>query len=209
MEEGGDGGQSLRGRYVVVLSGKRKSGKDYFADVLKKRLGDAACIVRLSGPLKRAYAEEHGLDYQRLLDASDFKEKYREDMIAWGEARRRHDHGFFCRRAVQEVPAACRVVIVSDARRKTDVAWFEERRDAAARGVPTVFVRIGATLAARTARGWAFTANVDDAESECSLDDYTGFDVLVENSGGDADNVDEAILDIMQRARAATNTAAL
>lgn len=45
--------------------------------------------------------QEHGLDFQRLLDASAYKETYRQDMIRWGEEKRRADPGFFCRTAVE------------------------------------------------------------------------------------------------------------
>jgi phosphomevalonate kinase len=71
--------------YIFLFSGKRKSGKDYLTDRLKEELGDDAVIVRLSGPLKKCYAETHGLDYERLMSAADYKEKYRKDMIMWSE----------------------------------------------------------------------------------------------------------------------------
>ena len=32
--------------------------------------------MRLSGPLKECYAREHGLDFEKMLSASDYKEKY-------------------------------------------------------------------------------------------------------------------------------------
>ena len=33
-------------------------------------------IIRLSGPLKECYARDHGLDFETMLSASDYKEKY-------------------------------------------------------------------------------------------------------------------------------------
>ena len=78
---------------VLVFSGKRKSGKDYIC----QRIGDALLqnsrpvsleTVTLSAPLKEIYARENGLDYERLLDSTDYKEKYRLDMI---EYRQRED----------------------------------------------------------------------------------------------------------------------
>lgn len=32
-------------------------------------------------------------------------------------------------------------------------------------------------------RGWRFMEGVDDAESECALDDWKSYDFVVENSG--------------------------
>lgn len=71
---------------ILVLSGKRKSGKDFVCQKILDFLGSlperfSSVVITLSAPLKEAYAEEHGLDYQRLLDSSDYKEAYRLDMI--------------------------------------------------------------------------------------------------------------------------------
>ena len=50
-------------KLVILLSGKRKSGKDYLAEKLVKAIQELATdeqlceIGRLSGPLKKAYAE--------------------------------------------------------------------------------------------------------------------------------------------------------
>lgn len=49
------------------------------------------------------FGQEHGLDFQRLLDASTYKEAYRRDMILWGEEKRQADPGFFCRKVVEGV----------------------------------------------------------------------------------------------------------
>ena len=54
-------------KLAILLSGKRKSGKDYLADKLVQAIEDLATdeqlceIGRLSGPLKKAYAEVHCL----------------------------------------------------------------------------------------------------------------------------------------------------
>ncbi len=71
---------------IIVLSGKRKSGKDYACQKLvnylqANSLSFSYLLITLSAPLKETYATEHGLDYQRLLDSSDYKETYRLDMI--------------------------------------------------------------------------------------------------------------------------------
>ncbi|KAK6326379.1 hypothetical protein J4Q44_G00020240 [Coregonus suidteri] len=89
-------------KLILLFSGKRKSGKDYVTDLIHKRLGpDVCCILRLSGPLKQQYAQDHGLDFEELLGAGEYKEKYRADMIQWGEKQREKDPGFFCRLAIK------------------------------------------------------------------------------------------------------------
>lgn len=164
-------------RLVLLFSGKRKSGKDFVTEALQSRLGEDVCaVLRLSGPLKEQYAQEHGLNFQRLLDASAYKEAYRRDMILWGEAQRQADPGFFCRKVVEGV---CQPVwLVSDTRRLSDIQWFRE-----AYGAVTQTVRVVASEQSRQQRGWVFTPGVDDGESECGLDNFGDFDWVIANDG--------------------------
>ncbi|XP_004693831.1 PREDICTED: phosphomevalonate kinase [Condylura cristata] len=164
-------------RLVLLFSGKRKSGKDFVTDTLQSRLGSDVCAtLRLSGPLKEQFAQEHGLNLQRLLDASAYKENYRKDMIRWGEEMRQADPGFFCRKIVKDVSQP--IWLVSDTRRVSDIKWFRE-----AYGAVTQLVRVVASEQSRRQRGWVFTPGVDDAESECDLDNFEGFDWIIENHG--------------------------
>lgn len=166
-------------KVVFVFSGKRKSGKDYVADLLQRRIGKDKCaVIRLSGPLKEIYAKEHGLDFKELLNASGYKEIHREKMIKLGEEKRDEDPSYFCRLATEGEEAEKNVWIISDARRKTDIAYFKERFCER-----TKLVRIVANDDVRTGRGFVYTPGVDDAESECGLDNGINWDFLVSNSG--------------------------
>lgn len=175
----------------------------------RNRLGDATAeIIRLSGPLKQCYAQvrpgprrtrargaaalsaprqEHGLDLEQLLGAGPYKERYRLDMIRWGEERRNEQPDLFCRLATA---AATRPVwIVSDARRPSDVDYFRRHYDAAC-----VCVRIEASDAARAARGFRFVPGIDDAPSECALDAAgVAWDRVVRNDGIGADDDAELV----------------
>ncbi|XP_063002046.1 phosphomevalonate kinase isoform X1 [Elgaria multicarinata webbii] len=164
-------------RLVLLFSGKRKSGKDFVAEEIQSRLGPDVCtILRLSGPLKEQYAKEHGLDFQRLLDASNYKETYRQDMIRWGEERRRTDPGFFCRIVVEG--AVQPIWVVSDTRRASDVEWFRD-----VYGDVVQVVRVVAAEETRRRRNWVFITGIDDAESECGLDQGIAFDWVITNDG--------------------------
>jgi len=61
---------------IVLLSGKRKSGKDFVASKLANYFGDHATIIRLSAPLKKVFASENNLDYENLLTSGMYKELY-------------------------------------------------------------------------------------------------------------------------------------
>ncbi|KAF7644347.1 hypothetical protein LDENG_00223700 [Lucifuga dentata] len=186
-------------RLVLVFSGKRKSGKDYVTDLIRNRLGpDVCCIVRLSGPLKQQYAQEHGLDLDQLLGSGLYKEQFRTDMISWGQNRRQRDPGFFCRLATRGVHQP--VWVVSDARRLSDLQWFCSMFPQQTR-----CVRVQSSERTRAQRGWTFTKGVDDAESECGLDSGVEFDWIIINEA-DAPSLEEQLLPILALAEEAART---
>ncbi|KAI2655697.1 Phosphomevalonate kinase [Labeo rohita] len=154
---------STQPRTILLFSGKRKSGKDYVTDLIQKRLtAEMCCILRLSAPLKHQFA----------------KESYRADMIRWGEMKRQQDSGFFCRLAIKH--ATQPIWIISDCRRLSDVQWFREEFSG-----KCVCVRVEASEQTRSQRGWRFTTGIDDAESECGLDEGVKFDCIIRNDGAD------------------------
>lgn len=57
-------------------------------------------IIRLSGPIKTHWAKSLNLDINQLLGHGEYKEKYRLDMVKWGEDMRKKDYGYFCRAAI-------------------------------------------------------------------------------------------------------------
>nr|XP_022335070.1 phosphomevalonate kinase-like [Crassostrea virginica] len=139
-------------KVIVVISGKRKTGKDFIANLLQERFSAELCaVLRLSGPLKSQFAKENELDIARLLDASQYKETYRKDMIRWGEEKRNKDPEYFCRLATSVSEADKDLWVISDARRTTDLQYF-------LRYYPqtTLTVRIEATQDVREERGFVF-----------------------------------------------------
>lgn len=183
-------------KLVLVFSGKRKSGKDFVTDILKERIGDKSVIIRLSGPLKECYAKDNGLDYEKLLSASDYKEKYRLDMLRWSEAIRNQDYTYFCKAAISKYEAEKHPIwIISDARRLTDHTFFRENY-----GERMKTVRILASDESRKLRGWEFTEGVDDKETECGLDSVTEWNYRIENSGdASGEKLTQPLVDLVQK----------
>ena len=166
---------------VIVLSGKRKSGKDYVAEKLQSLFGAEHCeLIRLSAPLKFQFAQERGLDYEKLLASHGYKEQYRDAMIRWGEAKRDANPNFFCDLACAAGERK-RVWIVTDARRPSDIAYFCRMQ------VCVVLVRIEADDDVRKRRGWRFTTGIDDCDSECALDNGIKWDYRILNNGEEYD----------------------
>nr|XP_009862384.1 phosphomevalonate kinase-like [Ciona intestinalis] len=169
-------------KVILVLSGKRKSGKDYVAEVLQRIFGMEVCVlIKLSAPLKKEYANKHDLDHQKLLSSSSYKEKYRKDMIVWGELKRNEDPSYFWKAATR----ACHkfpVWVITDARRPSDLKVVHDSYGENGLTV-TKLVRIEATEHTRSTRGWKFVCGVDDAQSECALDSGFHWDFIIHNNG--------------------------
>ena len=92
---------------------------------------------------------------------------------------RNKDYGYFCRKAIEMYNAEdASILIVSDCRRKTDIKFFEKLfgRECTKR------IRVEASEEVRQQRGYVFQNGVDNAESECGLDELEGgFDFVLKN----------------------------
>lgn len=181
---------------IILLSGKRKSGKDYIAEKLLDMIGKDKCtIIRISEPIKSHYAKVNNLDLVELMSANKYKEEHRKQMIIWSDQMRNQDPSYFCRAACSEI-APKPIWIVSDIRRKTDIAWFKTTY-----GDQIRTVRMFATEQARVSRGFTFTVGVDDVSSECDLDDFTEWDLCISNNN--KEECDDAIQKILSLANIA------
>ena len=94
-------------------------------------------------------------------------------MIRWGESIRDQDPAYFCSLACKKADRP--FWLVSDCRRPSDIDYFTTR-------YKCVVVRVCAGEGVRRERGWSFTHGVDDAPSECALDDYPCH-VTIQNDG--------------------------
>ncbi|XP_057329637.1 phosphomevalonate kinase [Microplitis mediator] len=180
--------------HILLFCGKRKSGKDYITDNLQKRLGsEKSIIIKLSGPIKSHWAKSFNLDMNQLLSDGEYKEKYRLEMIKWGEDKRREDNGYFCKAAIEMYNAPSKKIwIISDVRRKTDIKWFKE-----VYGELCKTIRIKCNDDIRSQRGWKFTPGIDDCETECDLDDVNDWDLEIINERGDLDDIIANIIRII------------
>lgn len=161
---------------------------------LNFRLGEEnAEIIRISEPIKSTWAKEKNLILTQLLSDGPYKEKYRKEMIVWSDERRALDYGIFCREASRNISK--QTVIVSDIRRKTDIKFFKETF-----GDKIKLIRIKCDDSVRIARGWKFQEGVDDIQSECDLDDWCEWDLLIENDGQkESEEMLEEIMEMLRK----------
>ncbi|CDW59022.1 Phosphomevalonate kinase [Trichuris trichiura] len=176
---------------MLLLAGKRKSGKDFVATLLEQALARnsqeiiSIIPIHISNPLKREFAQLHGLTYEKLLTTSQYKELYREAMVAWGEEVRKRDSAYFCRLAIQEAvslrneDADITVWIICDCRRHSDITFFENSFDSKSL---VMRLRVEAVETVRRQRGWIFVPGIDDRETECDLDDELKWNCILHNN---------------------------
>ncbi|XP_076761544.1 phosphomevalonate kinase [Xylocopa sonorina] len=182
--------KSSKPQVILLFSGKRKSGKDYITNILQERIGfDTSIIIRLSGPIKSHWSKSVGLDINQLMGDGEYKENYRLEMAKWGESVRKKDHGYFCRAALDMYNAYSKSIwIVSDVRRKTDIEWFVDNF-----GETCKTIRIESDELVRKKRGWIYVPGIDDAETECDLDDVGTWDLKVTNNSENIEFILEEI----------------
>ena len=73
-------------------------------------------------------------------------------MIRWGEEKRSQDYGHFCRLITSGPGSEKPVWMISDARRRTDIQYFEENYHCR-----VIKLRVVCTEETRQLRGWIFT----------------------------------------------------
>jgi len=176
-------------RLVIILSGKRKSGKDHISTLLTNYLGykrmQHLAILRIAGPIKKEFARNNKLDFTRLLDSTEYKENFRLAMVRWSEEyREKEGWNCFLKQAIKEQKAKDKLIwILNDARRPCDLEYFE--KDPAFQNTRVIKLRIEANKEARVSRGWKFVNSIDDEDTECGLDDYEDWTYVIENNFND------------------------
>lgn len=149
---------------IIIISGKQYSGKDTVAKVLLEHFKDFKRIG-IGDAIKIEYGRQKGLSFEQIEAR---KHLYREDLIAlgnWGRAQ----HPDYWLKKILELDYN---IIVPDIRVAHEVDMFKERGAFA--------LRVEASKAARELRGKITNEN-DSTETE--LDNYSGWDYILDNSG--------------------------
>lgn len=158
----------------LLLSGKRFSGKTAVASEIVRLLSEKGVDAReyaISSAIKAAHCSKRGLDESCMYDRS-VKEAERKEMIRMADAARERDPYVWCREVWSQVQVFPHFVVVSDARREADVAFFRAMTRCSV-------VRIHASDEKRQKRGWS-RSPVDEMVSETGLDSFE-FDSVVDN----------------------------
>lgn len=173
-------------KLLVLLSGKRASGKDYVANLLDKAFserGFKVCRTALGNINKQVYANLVGIDVERLLNDRAFKEEHRVAIVEH-HTKRNSDDPEWCLKLVFEKVVGSDIMILSDLRTLADLIWFQKQK------IPVVLLRINASDGARKECGWDPSPVKDMLHTETDLDNFKEWSALVDNS----DNTENGIL---------------
>ena len=86
MGVSGGGDADLPKKILILISGKRCSGKDYFTNKFLSKIksdGHEGMRVAFADGCKEGYALASGADAQRLMQDRDYKELHRDEMTKW------------------------------------------------------------------------------------------------------------------------------
>jgi phosphomevalonate kinase len=178
---GSDGVSHL---HVIMLSGKRMSGKDTFAQYLidaLKGMGLRAQQFALADVTKLEYAASAGIDAKRLLADREFKELHRASMTSWFHQRLATDPSFCCKKVIHHISSApgLAVAIISDLRLMEDLKFFLDPSLGFKR---VITMRLNVHDSCRALRGWKQSA-IDSDITETSFDEYNAWDFCIDNDG--------------------------
>uniref|UniRef100_A0A6G3MJ51 Phosphomevalonate kinase n=1 Tax=Henneguya salminicola TaxID=69463 RepID=A0A6G3MJ51_HENSL len=112
------------------------------------------------------------------MKSSLYKEQFRREMILFGENIRKLDPYYFCKIIdITAQQSGTKCWVIADCRRLFDIKYFSDKYPER-----TITVRIECPLYIRSNRGFEFECGIDDAESECGLDNYKSWHHVIKNA---------------------------
>lgn len=162
--------------HFILISGKRCVGKDAVAKILKDNLSNSK-IEGFSYVVKKLFCKENGLDYERMLRDYDYKTQHRMGIREFVQRKFKEEGDLFCVEEFIKEAEKNVIYIVPDNRFKRECEFFKENFPN-----QTTLVRVEALDENRKQRGWVYSDTTDNNSFENELDDYNGFDNIINNN---------------------------
>lgn len=180
-------------RRLLCISGKRFSGKDTFAALLREKAlagGIEVATFAFAGESKQMFVAAESargvvVDLERLTLDRAYKESWRPQLTQFTVDALAGDPLVFVREVGRRIEASGRLAIVTDLRLRLEVEWLRPRFE-------LFVVRLERGDAGRAAAGWSFDAAKDLHHTETELDEPSLWDRIVVNDGSLAELADEA-----------------
>ena len=166
---------------MIVISGKQYSGKDTLAKLLLEELKDFK-RVGIGDAIKINYAKEHNLTFDEV---EKNKHLYRADLIKLGNWGRNQDPDYWLKSLIEMKEN----IIVPDVRVEHEIGLFKAHGAFA--------IRVEASFENRSKR--ATITNADDP-TETALDNYNGWDAIIDNNS-DYENLKKQAIELVATLR--------
>lgn len=170
-------------RTIVMLSGKRFSGKDFMKVYITQVFNDHQIkhkFIALADECKRLFALTFGHDFSRLLIDREYKEGLRQEMTKFYTEKVNNDKDYFKKEVFKQIISDTEkcIYIVTDLRHSDELEFFN-----AEKSFDIITLRISATDESKKSRGWIYNETVDKNITEVSLDDYSDWNLKFDNDG--------------------------
>jgi len=173
--------------FIVLVSGKRCTGKDYACDQAIDYLVNSHnlnCIkISHSDMVKQLFCEQTGANLDKMLVDREYKELHRNKMIEFAQKQQRSNpvilSEFVLEKILNTKSTQTTIVFISDFRRKMEQSFFEQ-----AFGPKKIMtIRINSSNENREKRGWKYDPIKDTRYTECELDDKSNWSLMFNNNG--------------------------
>jgi len=155
---------------LLLISGKRASGKDFLCKEIGKHLRPILAVQKFSigDVVKRTYAEQNGIKLS-LFKNRKFKDEHREGL---SRLSTQLTPGY-CEQLILKKIRYCKdpIMMITDIRTQSNLEYFKSQFS------PSLSIRISASDDVRTDVGWVYNPAIDDSFLECDLDKNENWDL--------------------------------
>lgn len=171
-------------RLILLISGKRCSGKDIVANILVGKLLErgnisSSEIRHFAYYPKLDYSNMSGANLNRLLNDRDYKELHRPGILKVANEKRDIYPEVWANMLYDDINS--KIVIVPDHRFKPEYEYLKDKDN-----LRVLRLRIETDEKVRSDRGWIYNSDIDEHASEIDLDNEP-MDYMIENN----DSIDE------------------
>lgn len=199
----------VRPSYVILIAGKRCTGKDFVADCISDLLMESSQTLHVSKLptsmwVKILYAEREKIDHERLLNDRDFKEEHRQGLIDLAQNAKKEKESVWIDHSIDHIlhqddviPECRKVFLVPDLRFLCEYKALVNHSLLNSK-FKLLFLRVEASLETRMARGMVPNPEIDQCQTETELDDFEGYDLILQNDREGEDKIGQELRELLK-----------
>ena len=146
-------------KYLIILLGKRFTGKDYIGSVMAARLQEKLHIkvnfVHATTEVKRDYATYANLDLDKLCNDRNYKEAHREAMTLYSRGQMHLYGDLYYNKLFREKVLAMTLaptIYIVDVRHKFEIDYYLSF------GIPIKTIKVNVDNNIKAKRGWIYNS---------------------------------------------------